>query len=118
MSNLTQLIKDGTLVQVLVDDDNLPYSIINPTDNKVLGTTFNEEEEGIYMNDVRFRILGGKPVIEGTFKGRLELARANLSDGRGIYFDKDKKVFTDGEHIATTARMVQVVSGVIKIVIL
>jgi len=103
-------------MKVMVHVADAPqYPITNGTD-KILGTTL-EDGLGIYMKDVTFKVLGGKPIILGTYLGTIEKLRFNLSDGKGVMFDKSKNAFTDGENYIFKARMVQLLGGVIKIVI-
>lgn len=116
MENRSQpKLKRDSLIRVLVSGKP-PYKVINKGTNEQVGTTL-DSGEGIYMHDVSFKTVDGQPILEGRYKGRLEELRLNLSSGNGVMFDESRQVFTDGEKVISFARMVQVYSGVIKVVI-
>lgn len=114
-NRLQSQLKRDTRVHVLVSD-TVPYKIVSKNTQEEIGKTL-EFGEGIYMHNVNFKVIDGQPLLEGTYKGRLEELRTNLSQGTGIMFDAQKGAFTDGEDVIRTARMVQVYNGIIKVVI-
>lgn len=115
MNNIKPKLKRDMKVHILVAD-NVPYRIIDKATGQTVGTTL-KDGLGVYLHNVNFKVIDGQPTIEGCFKGFLEELRLNLSEGKGIIFDKEKNAFTDGKNVVRTARMVQVYNGVIKVVI-
>lgn len=93
-----------------------PYTVIDRQTKVQLSSTL-DGGEGIYLTNVNFKVIDGQPTVEGTYKGRIERTRVNISDGRAIMFDPTKGAFTDGEQAIKSARMVQLYNGIINVVI-
>ncbi|MCY7861098.1 hypothetical protein MOD67_13815 [Bacillus licheniformis] len=107
-------LKRDTVVHILVSDEP-PYKITNKKGD-LIGLTL-QDGMGVYLHNVNFKVVDGRPLLVGRFKGLLEENRMNISEGVGVMFDPAKEVFSDGAREIKTARMVQVYNGIIKVVI-
>ncbi|MCY8196549.1 hypothetical protein MOC90_05770 [Bacillus spizizenii] len=107
-------IKRDTKVDILVTNEP-PYKIINK-EGDLVGYTL-QDNVGVYLHNVNFKLIDGLPTLEGRYKGMIEEERLNISDGTGVMFDPVNQIFTDGKNEIKTARMVQVYNGIIKVVI-
>lgn len=100
----------------IICDNKLPYRVYDEN-GKLLGYTLKSNKHGIYLTDVRFRVDGGSPVIEGVYKGDVHIS--HMASGYEVIYDHVRKVFCryDNGNLVEAARMVIVYDGVIYVTI-